>query len=79
MLLLLEENLENISYILISQRHHRGIMSKPIKFYYDLMSQPARALYIFLKITNIPFEQCPVALRKGKMKFNNFYIFYIYF
>lgn len=29
------------------------------------MSQPSRALYIFLKISNIPFEACPVALRKG--------------
>nr|AVT42200.1 glutathione S-transferase t1 [Lissorhoptrus oryzophilus] len=36
-----------------------------LKYYYDFMSQPSRALYIFLKLTNIPFEVCPVALRKG--------------
>ncbi|GAB6023660.1 Glutathione S-transferase theta-1 [Chamberlinius hualienensis] len=36
-----------------------------LKCYYDLMSQPSRALYIFLKINKIPFESCPVALRKG--------------
>lgn len=41
-------------------------MSKPIKFYNDLMSQPARALYIFLKLTKIPYENCPIAIRKGK-------------
>nr|WCC58247.1 glutathione S-transferase [Pharsalia antennata] len=50
-----------------------------IKYYFDLMSQPCRALYIFLKLTNIPFEACPVALRKGehlteefKKKFSKF-------
>ncbi|KAJ8941749.1 hypothetical protein NQ314_010286 [Rhamnusium bicolor] len=37
-----------------------------LKYYFDLMSQPSRALYIFLKLTKIPFESCPVALRKGK-------------
>lgn len=37
----------------------------PIKFYYDLLSQPSRALYIFLKLSNIPFEDHPIALRKG--------------
>ncbi|XP_018576339.1 glutathione S-transferase theta-1-like [Anoplophora glabripennis] len=37
-----------------------------LKYYFDLMSQPSRALYIFLKLTNIPFEACPVALRKGE-------------
>jgi len=41
-------------------------MSKPIKFYNDLMSQPARALYIFLKMTKIPYENCPIAIRKGE-------------
>lgn len=44
-------------------------MSAPIKFYYDLMSQPSRALYIFLKSTKIPFDEFPIALRKGKFHF----------
>jgi len=37
-----------------------------LKVYYDLMSQPCRALVIFLKANNIPYEECPVALRKGE-------------
>ncbi|XP_050410538.2 glutathione S-transferase theta-1 [Patella vulgata] len=37
-----------------------------LKFYYDLMSQPSRAVYIFLKANKIPFEDKPVALRKGE-------------
>ena len=36
-----------------------------MKYYYDLMSQPCRALFIFLKKTKIPYESCPIALRKG--------------
>lgn len=40
-------------------------MSEPIKFYYDLMSQPARALHMFLKLTKIPFESCLIAIQKG--------------
>ncbi|CAF0885165.1 unnamed protein product [Adineta ricciae] len=36
----------------------------PLIFYYDLMSQPCRALYIFLKMTGIPFESKEIALRK---------------
>ncbi|OWF47901.1 glutathione S-transferase theta-1-like [Mizuhopecten yessoensis] len=37
-----------------------------LKYYYDLMSQPSRAVYIFLKMTNIPFVPKPVALRSGE-------------
>jgi glutathione S-transferase len=33
-------------------------------YYYDLMSQPCRALYIFLKVADIPFESKEIALRK---------------
>lgn len=40
-------------------------VSQPVKFFYDLMSQPSRALYIFLKQTKIPFEDHQIALRKG--------------
>ena len=35
-----------------------------LKVYYDLMSQPSRAVYIFLRCNNIPFTEQPVALRK---------------
>lgn len=37
-----------------------------LKLYYDLLSQPSRALLIFLQKTKIPFEKCPVALRNGE-------------
>jgi glutathione S-transferase len=37
-----------------------------IKYYYDLLSQPSRALYIFLKLAKIPHELCPVDLRNGE-------------
>lgn len=41
-------------------------MSAPIKLYHDNLShQPSRALYLFLKINNIPFESCVVTLRSG--------------
>lgn len=61
----------NIEHLLVFQniesiKVHRSKMSAPIKFYYDLLSQPSRALYIFLKLTKIPVDEHPVALRKGK-------------
>lgn len=37
-----------------------------LRFYYDLMSQPSRALYIIFKISNVQYVDCPIALRKGK-------------
>lgn len=40
-------------------------MSKPLKFYYDLMSQPARALYMFLKLNQIPYEGVRIDIAKG--------------
>ena len=36
----------------------------PLTYYYDLMSQPCRAVYIFLKASAIPFQAKEVALRK---------------
>lgn len=41
-------------------------MSKQLKFYYDLMSQPSRALYICLELAKIPHDKVPVALRSGE-------------
>ncbi|KAG5867390.1 hypothetical protein JTB14_022928 [Gonioctena quinquepunctata] len=37
-----------------------------LKLFYDLHSQPSRALYIFLKLTKIPFESCAVDLIRGE-------------
>jgi glutathione S-transferase len=36
----------------------------PLAFYYDLMSQPCRAVYMFLRMTGIPFQAKEIALRK---------------
>ena len=36
-----------------------------LNFYYDLMSQPSRAVFLFLKATNIPFISHKVLFRKG--------------
>ncbi|XP_053682900.1 glutathione S-transferase theta-1-like [Sabethes cyaneus] len=41
-------------------------MAKTLRYYYDLMSQPSRALYIFLEKANIPYEKCIVNLGKGE-------------
>nr|XP_031829003.1 glutathione S-transferase theta-1-like [Nomia melanderi]XP_031829004.1 glutathione S-transferase theta-1-like [Nomia melanderi]XP_031829005.1 glutathione S-transferase theta-1-like [Nomia melanderi] len=35
-----------------------------LKLYYDLLSQPSRAVYIFLKVCNIPFEKKLINLGK---------------
>ncbi|KFB40226.1 AGAP000888-PA-like protein [Anopheles sinensis] len=43
-------------------------MSGKLKLYYDFLSQPSRALYIFLSKNEIPFQRCPVALRKFEQK-----------
>ncbi|XP_018016977.1 glutathione S-transferase theta-1 [Hyalella azteca] len=37
-----------------------------LKYYYDLMSQPCRAIYIFLNKTKIPYEKCKVDLKSGE-------------
>lgn len=41
-------------------------MAAPVKFYYDLLSPPSRALLTFFKMANIPIEEKAVALRKRK-------------
>nr|WET52674.1 glutathione S-transferase [Phaedon brassicae]WET52799.1 glutathione S-transferase [Phaedon brassicae] len=43
-----------------------------LKLYYDLLSQPSRALYIFLKLTGVPFQECPVSLMEGEHKTEEF-------
>uniref|UniRef100_A0A182QJH9 Uncharacterized protein n=1 Tax=Anopheles farauti TaxID=69004 RepID=A0A182QJH9_9DIPT len=43
-------------------------MALGLRLYYDFLSQPSRALYIFLSTNKIPFERCPVALRKLEQK-----------
>lgn len=37
-----------------------------MKFYFDLLSQPSRALYMFLKLNKIPFEPKVVKLGRGQ-------------
>ncbi|OQV25395.1 putative Glutathione S-transferase theta-1 [Hypsibius exemplaris] len=37
-----------------------------LKLYYDLMSQPSRAVLIFLRMNKIPFTDQAVALRRGQ-------------
>lgn len=37
-----------------------------LKLYYNFLSQPSRALYIFMKKCNIPFEAKNVDLAKGE-------------
>ncbi|XP_013097762.1 glutathione S-transferase theta-1 [Stomoxys calcitrans] len=39
---------------------------QPIKFYYDVLNQSSRALYIFLEASKIPFEAVPISLLKGE-------------
>lgn len=41
-------------------------MSKAVKLYFDLMSQPSRALYIMFDMAKIPVNHQPVALRNGR-------------
>ncbi|XP_068159875.1 glutathione S-transferase theta-1 [Drosophila tropicalis] len=38
----------------------------PVHYYYDLMSQPSRALFIIFRLSGMPFEDCVVALRNGE-------------
>lgn len=36
-----------------------------LKLYFDLLSQPSRALYIFFELAKVPHEKVPVPLRNG--------------
>jgi glutathione S-transferase len=44
----------------------------PLIYYYDLMSQPCRALYIFLKMTGISYQSKEIALRKLEHMTNDY-------
>lgn len=39
-----------------------------LTLYYDLLSQPSRAIYIFLKLNNIPFVEKKISLLAGQQK-----------
>jgi len=41
-------------------------MSSPVKYFFDLMSQPSRAMYIIFKLSGSNVQNVPVALRKGE-------------
>lgn len=41
-------------------------MSQPIKFYFDLLNQSSRALYILLEASKVPFEAIPISTLKGE-------------
>ncbi|XP_066245865.1 glutathione S-transferase theta-1 [Euwallacea similis] len=43
-----------------------------LKYYYDLLSQPSRTVYMFLKLNKIPFQDCLVALRKNEQSSKEF-------
>uniref|UniRef100_A0A182YTV0 GST N-terminal domain-containing protein n=1 Tax=Biomphalaria glabrata TaxID=6526 RepID=A0A182YTV0_BIOGL len=43
-----------------------------LRLYYDLLSQPSRAVYIFLRLNNVSFEPKPVALRKDEHQTDEF-------
>lgn len=50
-----------------------------LKLYYDLGSQPSRAVFMFLKLNNIPFDEVFVSIGAGKnltlgSMFQSFYI-----
>uniref|UniRef100_A0A1B0AFI5 Uncharacterized protein n=1 Tax=Glossina pallidipes TaxID=7398 RepID=A0A1B0AFI5_GLOPL len=38
---------------------------QPIRFFYDLLNQSSRALYIFLESSKIPFEAVSISVLKG--------------
>ena len=55
------------SYYLLALEWTAYLSTTMLKLYVDLMSQPSRALYIFLKKTKIPFETNLVNLAKGTL------------
>lgn len=43
------------------------LLKMSLKVYVDLMSQPSRAVVLFLKSTNVPFELRLVKIREGML------------
>ncbi|KAL4224352.1 Glutathione S-transferase theta-1 [Mactra antiquata] len=43
-----------------------------VQFYYDLLSQPCRAVYMFLQGTGIEYEKKPIELVKGEQRSEEF-------
>jgi glutathione S-transferase len=41
-------------------------MTQPLKFYFDVLNQSSRALYILLEASKIPFEAVPISTLKGE-------------
>ena len=48
-------------------------MGVPVKVYLDLMSQPARAMYIFCKATGIQHEIVPIRIIKARLSLILYY------
>ena len=44
------------------------LKSGKLEYYYDNLSQPCRAVYLFLKGTGVDFESKPLELIKGKIE-----------
>ncbi|GFN74492.1 glutathione s-transferase theta, partial [Plakobranchus ocellatus] len=40
----------------------------PVTLYYDLLSQPARTTYIFMKANKVEFRGTEIDLQKGEQK-----------
>ena len=49
-------------------------MGVPVKVYLDLMSQPARAMYIFCKATGIQHEIVPIRILKARLSLILYYV-----
>ena len=58
-------NLSLFRFLLIATLTFNYSKMAGLNVYFDLMSQPSRAVVLFLKINSIPFTEKPVALRKG--------------
>lgn len=62
-----EKGSSSLSYLCYFIGADQAIMTQ-LKLYFDLMSQPARTVYLFCKLNKIQFTACPVALRKMEQK-----------
>ena len=51
---------------LIHATYEPNINMGELKLYFDPMSQPSRAILLFLKVNNIRFVEKQISLRKGR-------------